>query len=144
MRGAQHRVSGGGPQLARPRAGRVYRGSAKRIRRIKWRDHTPREFVVLVILGIAMVVLISWLIAHPDTGHHHHAHSNVDSRFASGAAFSGGTEADICVVLPDGKKYRQRKFTLPSKSAAKLWGHDRERHLLQHGPPQQKKEVPTL
>ena len=31
-----------------------------------------------------------------------------------------------------------------SKSAAQRWGQDRERHLLQHGPPQPKKEVPTL
>lgn len=31
-----------------------------------------------------------------------------------------------------------------SKSAAVRWGQDRERHVLQHGPPQVKKEVPTL
>jgi hypothetical protein len=31
-----------------------------------------------------------------------------------------------------------------SKSAVKRWGQDRERHLLQHGPPQPTKEVPTL
>jgi integrase len=31
-----------------------------------------------------------------------------------------------------------------SKSAATRWGQDRERHLLQHGPPQAEKEVPTL
>jgi type II secretory pathway component PulM len=81
MRGPQHRVSSGGPRLARPRAGRVYRGSAKRIRRINWRDHTPREFVVLVVVGIAMVlVLISWFITHPDNGHHHHADTSVDPR----------------------------------------------------------------
>ena len=81
MRGSQPRVSGAGPHFARAGAGRVYRGSAKRIRRIKWRDHTPREFVVLVILGVAMVlVLISWLIMHPDTGHHHPVPVNRDSR----------------------------------------------------------------
>jgi integrase len=33
---------------------------------------------------------------------------------------------------------------LVSKSAAQRWGQDRERHLLQHGPAQPKKEVPTL
>ena len=31
-----------------------------------------------------------------------------------------------------------------SKSAAQRWGEDHLRHLLQHGPPQPKKEVPTL
>jgi integrase len=30
------------------------------------------------------------------------------------------------------------------ESAAQRWGEDRERHLLQHGPPQPPKEVPTL
>jgi integrase len=34
--------------------------------------------------------------------------------------------------------------THSSKSAAQRWGQDRERHLLQHGPAQPKKEVPTL
>ncbi len=33
---------------------------------------------------------------------------------------------------------------MPSKSAAQRWGQNRERHLLQHGPPHPKKEVPTL
>jgi integrase len=33
---------------------------------------------------------------------------------------------------------------MASKSAAQRWGEDRERHLLQHGPPHPKKEVPTL
>ena len=34
---------------------------------------------------------------------------------------------------------------IASKSAAQRWGEDRERHLLQHGPPAtSKKEVPTL
>jgi integrase len=35
-------------------------------------------------------------------------------------------------------------LTTRSKSAAQRWGEDRERHLLQHGLPQPKKEVPTL
>ncbi len=47
---------------------------AKRIRRIRGRDHTPREFAAFVVVAIAMVVVqISWLMTHPDTGHHHHA-----------------------------------------------------------------------
>jgi integrase len=52
---------------------------------------------------------------------------------------------DIRLVLPDGTPYRQRtRINTPSKTAAKEWGQDRERHVLQHGPPQASKEVPTL
>jgi Phage integrase, N-terminal SAM-like domain len=57
----------------------------------------------------------------------------------------GGWHVDIRLVLPDGKPFRQRiRINTPSKSAAHRWGRERERHLLQHGPPQPKKEVPTL
>jgi integrase len=58
---------------------------------------------------------------------------------------SGGWEADIIVRLPDGSRYRERRrVSHSSKSAAQRWGQDRERHLLQHGPPAGEKEVPTL
>src|SRR5712692_5847626 len=57
----------------------------------------------------------------------------------------GGLEVDITFRLPDGSMYRERrKAPVSSKSGAQRWGQDRERHLLQHGPPQRKKEVPTL
>jgi hypothetical protein len=57
----------------------------------------------------------------------------------------GGWHVDIRLALPDGKPFRQRKrINTLSKSAAQRWGQERERHLLQHGPPQPKKEVPTL
>src|SRR5439155_20299628 len=46
--------------------------------------------------------------------------------------------------LPDGTPFRERKRFTASKSAAMRWGQERERHLLQHGLPQPKKEVPTL
>jgi integrase len=51
---------------------------------------------------------------------------------------------DVIVRLPNGMKHRERRRLLVSKSAAQRWGQDRERHLLQHGPAQPKKEVPTL
>lgn len=58
---------------------------------------------------------------------------------------SGGWEADIVVRLPDGTRYRERRLVShSSKSAAQRRGEDRERHLLQHGPPVGEKEVPTL
>ena len=54
------------------RSGRAYRGSAKRVRRIRWQDHTPRSFVALMVAGLAItILLISWLVTHPDTAHHH-------------------------------------------------------------------------
>jgi integrase len=57
---------------------------------------------------------------------------------------SGGWEVDVRLRLPNGQIHRERRvISHASKSAAKRWGQDRERHLLQHGP-QIKKEVPTL
>ncbi len=57
----------------------------------------------------------------------------------------GGWQVDIRLVLPDGKSYRQRRrINTSSKTSARRWGEARERHLLQHGPPQPGREVPTL
>jgi len=57
----------------------------------------------------------------------------------------GGWEVDITLRLPNGSRHRERKrVSHSSKSAARRWGQDRERHLLQHGPPTPEKEVPTL
>ena len=57
----------------------------------------------------------------------------------------GGWEVDIRLRRPDGDRHReQRLIASVSKSAAKRWGQDRERHLLQHGLPQPTKEVPTV
>jgi integrase len=51
----------------------------------------------------------------------------------------------ITIRLPDGQQYRERKrATRFSKTAASRWAQDRERYLLQHGPPTSQKEVPTL
>ena len=51
---------------------------------------------------------------------------------------------DVMTRLPDGNRYRERRRLRVSKSAAHRWGEDRERYVLQHGPAQPKKEVPTL
>ena len=57
----------------------------------------------------------------------------------------GGWEVDVTVRLPNGSRWRERsKAPVSSKSAAIRCGEDRERHVLQHGVPQPKKEVPTL
>ncbi len=58
---------------------------------------------------------------------------------------SGGWMVDINTRLPNGARHRERRrLSITSKSAAQRWGQDRERHLLQHGPPKPTKEVPTL
>ena len=56
-----------------------------------------------------------------------------------------GWEVDIHVRFPDGSRFRERgKAPSSSKTGAFRWGQDRERHLLQHGPEPEQKEVPTL
>jgi integrase len=58
---------------------------------------------------------------------------------------TGGWEVDLRLRLPNGQRHRERRvISHASRSAAQRWGQDRERHLLQHGPAQPKKEVPTL
>ncbi len=59
--------------------------------------------------------------------------------------YSRGWQVDVMTRLPNGSKYRERRrLRITSKSAAMRWGQDRERHLLQHGPPTTTKEVPTV
>ena len=52
---------------------------------------------------------------------------------------------DVITRFSNGSRHRERRrLTVRSRSTAQRWGEDRERHLLQHGLPQPKKEVPTL
>ena len=56
-----------------------------------------------------------------------------------------GWLVDVTVRLADGSRHRERRrLRVTTKSAAQRWGEDRERHVLQHGLPVVKKEVPTL
>lgn len=60
-------------------------------------------------------------------------------------SYRGGKwQVDVIVLLPNEQRYRERRVLTHSKSAAQRWGRDRERHLLQHGPPRKQKEVLTL
>jgi hypothetical protein len=64
--GTLGRVPVSNPQTARTGAGKVYRGSNKRVRRIKWRDNTPIRLRILVaLLIVALAAMMSWLIRHP-------------------------------------------------------------------------------
>ena len=60
----------------------------------------------------------------------------------------GGWEVDVRVVLPDGRRRRDRKKApVSSRSAALRWGQAREREMLIHRPSvstPNRKEVPTL
>jgi len=59
--------------------------------------------------------------------------------------WKGGWQVDIRLRLPNGQRFRDRHVvTHGSKSAAKRWGEDRERHLLKEGPAKPTKEVPTV
>lgn len=52
---------------------------------------------------------------------------------------------DVRTRLANGQRFRERtRRTNCSKTEARHWGEARERHLLQHGLPAIKKEVPTL
>src|SRR5437867_4008089 len=57
----------------------------------------------------------------------------------------GGWMVDVNTRLSNGARHRERRrLSVTSKSAARRWGQERERYLLQHGPAQPKREVPTL
>jgi integrase len=57
----------------------------------------------------------------------------------------GGWQVDVMTLLPNGARLRDRRqLNIASKSAARRWGEERERHLLQHGKPKPEKEAPTL
>jgi integrase len=52
---------------------------------------------------------------------------------------------DVITRLPDARQVRKRKVLINcSQTVARKWGEQHERHLLQHGLPIKKKEVPTL
>jgi hypothetical protein len=67
----RYHASGIGPP-ASGRPGREYRGSRKRVRRLKFRDNWPVElwFVVAVVL-FTLFVVVPWLVQHPLPDHPH-------------------------------------------------------------------------
>lgn len=70
MPAVPHYGSGSGPRAG---ASKVYRGSRKRVRRIKWWENTSVEFWVFVVLILVMLFVgVPWLIKHPPDDHHHH------------------------------------------------------------------------
>ena len=63
----------GGPHLFRGSGGKSYRGSRKRLRRIKWYKDTSVAFWLFVVLLVLMVIVgIPWMIHHPPPEHRGH------------------------------------------------------------------------
>jgi len=61
----------GHPSGPRSGAGQVYRGSRKRVRRIKWWENTSVELWILVVLMLLMLFVgVPWLVRHPPADHH--------------------------------------------------------------------------
>jgi hypothetical protein len=58
MPSARQNPARSGPHLSRPGAAKVYRGSRKRLRGIKWHEHTPVAFWIFVALVIMMLFLL--------------------------------------------------------------------------------------
>jgi type II secretory pathway component PulM len=64
-------AAGGGRHASQDRPGKNYRGSKKRVDRIKWRDNTPRGFWILIVLTLFLLFAgISWLVTHPPDDHY--------------------------------------------------------------------------
>jgi hypothetical protein len=61
---------GGGPHPSHGRPEKTYRGSKRRLKRIRWRDNTPLEFWIFVVLMLLMLFVgIPWLLTHPADHH---------------------------------------------------------------------------
>jgi uncharacterized iron-regulated membrane protein len=68
MGAGRHPVYTDGPHT---RSTRTYRGSRKRLRRLKWYKHSSIEFwLFLVIVLFLLFVGVPWMINHPEAGHH--------------------------------------------------------------------------
>ncbi len=58
-----------GPHRARSHGVGVYRGSRKRLRQLKWYEHTSIEFWVVVVLLCALFFgLLPWMLQHSSHG----------------------------------------------------------------------------
>jgi hypothetical protein len=54
------------PDTWRPGDEKVYRGSRRRLRRLKWRDNITPEFWIFVVLALFLLfVVLPWMIQHP-------------------------------------------------------------------------------
>jgi hypothetical protein len=64
------RASFSGTHAARPWAGKIYRGSRRRLRRIRLRENTPRGLIILALVLLAAFILSVWLDLQHQAMHH--------------------------------------------------------------------------
>jgi hypothetical protein len=63
------------PQTHRSHGRPVFRGSRKRIARIRWRGNSsPELWILLIFLVVLLVVVVPWMIKHSEEWLHHDAH----------------------------------------------------------------------
>jgi hypothetical protein len=68
----RYHASSSGPHSAGSHPGRVYRGSPKRVRRIRFRGNWAIEVWVLVaVILFTLFVVVPWLVRHPSSDHPH-------------------------------------------------------------------------
>lgn len=69
-----YHTSAGGPRAGTSGAPKMYRGSQKRVDRIKWRRHTPLGFwIFALVVALLLIAGAAWLMRHPPQRSHHHA-----------------------------------------------------------------------
>jgi hypothetical protein len=67
-----HRVSTTGPQTLRPRSAKVYRGSRKRLRRLRLSGNWSVElWIFLAVMLFTLFVVVPWIVRHPPSDQHH-------------------------------------------------------------------------
>jgi hypothetical protein len=61
-----------GPHTYGPGSTRIYRGSRKRVQRLKWYKHSSIHFWLFVAFVLFLLFVgVPWMINHPEAGHHH-------------------------------------------------------------------------
>jgi hypothetical protein len=61
-----YQTSADGPRCGRSGGLKGYRGSQKRLDRIKWHQHTPLNFRIFVLVVVlTLIALATWLLRHP-------------------------------------------------------------------------------
>jgi hypothetical protein len=67
----QHRASANGPQTSGPRSGKAYRGSRKRVRRLRLRGNWSVElWIFLAVMLFTLFVVVPWIVRHPPADQH--------------------------------------------------------------------------
>jgi len=57
-----------GPHTHRRQSGKIYRGSRKRVERIRWRgNNSPEMWIFVILLVFLLTVVVPWMMNH--TGH---------------------------------------------------------------------------